>query len=226
MLKKRGKKFYPIHWICLIVKMPLQFRLNIKSVIILVINALLFQSWIPVKTVWLSYNSVTWYLSSLLFITYITPQIHKCIKKVKDSVRIYGLCILAIWCVQIVCALVFIKFEDTAVSWILYANPIMRVLDYTVGMLYANMYMLRVERPNEIQNRNLLGIVKEAITVILVIVVLVIYRYVPYSLQRAAIHTLPALLLIAVIAAQKGNISKILSSRTFVYLGCKAFIYF
>ena len=71
-------KFYPMHWLLLLAAVPLMFYGGhhlLKNFLILGINAVLLQSWIPVQAVCFSGNAVSWYLSDTLAFVAVFPFI-------------------------------------------------------------------------------------------------------------------------------------------------------
>ena len=77
-LKRRLLKYYPLHWLLLIPAFVSELLTGftlVKSSLILLVNFLLLQSFIPIKEVFFSYNSVSWYLSDTVFFVMIAPFI-------------------------------------------------------------------------------------------------------------------------------------------------------
>ena len=68
-IKKRFIKLYPLHWILLLCSIPLVYRqlASIKTIPILLLNIGLLQTWVPIKSVYYSFNSVSWFLADTVF---------------------------------------------------------------------------------------------------------------------------------------------------------------
>ena len=62
-IKKRLVKFIPLHWLTLVLAVILKGSIAIYSVLSLefTANALLLQSWVPLESFYLSFNSVSWF---------------------------------------------------------------------------------------------------------------------------------------------------------------------
>lgn len=132
MLKKRIKKFYPLHIITLIASLPFSIRLlmdlDIKTWLALGTNILLIQSWIPDNAIYFSFNFVSWYLSITIFFIVISPLILKMFKKLKKFVIVL---IPAIIMTQF---LICYIFNDSIIAhWIIYICPVVRSLDFILG---------------------------------------------------------------------------------------------
>ena len=78
-LVRRCGKFYPLHWLCLLVSVPLVVRPSgsIKQIGLFVLNAALLQSWVPVRKVYFCFNAVSWYLADTIFFTILFPFVFR-----------------------------------------------------------------------------------------------------------------------------------------------------
>lgn len=132
-------KFYPLHWLLLLVAVPMMFyggHYLLNDLCILVINASLLQSWIPIKLVYFSGNAVSWYLSDTIAFVVAFPFILRWMlggsKTLKIAVAIGVLIIyILFW--------VFLPQDYT--HRLFYISPIFRVIDYMVGMAAALCYL-------------------------------------------------------------------------------------
>lgn len=91
-IKHKFKKPYLFHILSLIIYLPLYFYIKGKIELValpkIAINALLLQSWIPISGVYLGFNSVSWYLSTLLFLTVFEPVILNLVNMIKTNTRV------------------------------------------------------------------------------------------------------------------------------------------
>lgn len=138
-IKSRLAKFYPLHWITLLIAIPISLHLGLgwKNGAVLGINALLLQSWFPLSSVYYSFNGVSWFLSDMVFLVAVFPFLYRKLDSenkrwmfILPAVSVY--CILCIW---------------TPVDQrnaVLYVNPVVRLCDFTVGIL-AGMWYLRLK---------------------------------------------------------------------------------
>lgn len=134
-IKSRLAKFYPLHWITLLIAIPISLHLGLgwKNGAVLGINALLLQSWFPLSSVYYSFNGVSWFLSDMVFLVAVFPFLSRLLDSenkrwmfILPAVSVY--CILCIW---------------TPVDQrnaVLYVNPVVRQCDFTVGILSGMCY--------------------------------------------------------------------------------------
>lgn len=138
-IKSRLAKFYPLHWITLLIAIPISLHLGLgwKNGAVLGINALLQQSWFPLSSVYYSFNGVSWFLSDMVFLVAVFPFLYRMLDSRKGrwilllpASVVY--CILCIWTPA--------ELRNT----VLYVNPVVRLCDFTVGIL-AGMWYLRLK---------------------------------------------------------------------------------
>ena len=135
-LKSRLAKFYPLHWITMLIAIPvsLDAGLGWKNGAILGVNALLMQSWFPLPSVYYSFNGVSWFLSDMVFIVAIFPFIFRLLDcrtrrwlLIMPIVVVYG----------VLCLLTPEDLRNT----VLYVNPLVRLCDFIVGVLSGMLYL-------------------------------------------------------------------------------------
>ena len=75
------KKFYGVHVFFLLAVIPTMIvsvvKAPLQAVGRMIINLLLLQSWFPDEQIWLSYNSVTWFISTLAFLFLFIIPMHR-----------------------------------------------------------------------------------------------------------------------------------------------------
>ena len=132
-LKRKVKKFLPLHLLTLLAAMPFNYaallNLDIEAWGSFALNALMLQSWVPMQSVYFSYNSVAWYLTLTVFFIVATPLVGKFAKRVKP----YAWTGIAI-CVAIAQILWALMLQTSANGqWLVYICPIVRLLDFILG---------------------------------------------------------------------------------------------
>lgn len=138
-LKSRLVKFYPLHWITLLMAIPISLHVGLgwKNGVILGINGLLLQSWIPLSSVYYSFNGVSWFLSDMVFLVAVFPFLSRLL----DSGSKRWLFIIpAVVVYTILCICTPADMRNT----VLYVNPVVRLCDFAVGIL-AGMWYLRLK---------------------------------------------------------------------------------
>lgn len=132
-IRRRLIKYYPLHWMCLLVALPLSlWMFNWKVIPLFFINAALLQTWIPIKAVYFSFNAVSWYLANTVFFAAVYPMILRRIAKSPFKVLIVSLMFYIG---------ISVAIPPTAYHAILYINPIVRMLDFMLGVYLAIFYM-------------------------------------------------------------------------------------
>lgn len=174
-----------------------------------IVDALLLQSWIPLKSVYYSGNVVSWFLSVILFLNLIFPLLIRRIKRI--NVYLFIISIIVIY-------LFIIQFVPT--EWVhplIYINPIFRLTDYIIGIALAILFKHNQGK----YNCTLLQLVALLVSVISVL----LYPFIPISYSYASLYWIPSVLLI-ISFGQKGRVSSILESKNLVYLGSISFPFY
>ena len=135
-LKSRLVKFYPLHWITLLIAIPvsLDAGLGWKNGAILGINALLMQSWFPLSSVYYSFNGVSWFLSDMVFLVAIFPFI---LRLLDCRTRRWLLILPIVVLYGVLCLLT----PDDLRNTVLYVNPLVRLCDFIIGILSGMLYL-------------------------------------------------------------------------------------
>lgn len=132
-------KFYPLHWLLLMVAIPLMSNGEgdlLKSFCILGVNLSLLQSWIPIESVYFSGNAVSWYLSDTIAFVAVFPFI---LKGMLGGSRTLKIAVAIGILITYILLWVFIPQDYTHCFF--YINPIFRVIDYMAGMVAALCYL-------------------------------------------------------------------------------------
>ena len=195
-LRRRLLKVYPLHLFCLLLFLVL-FRPLLDA--ILPLNALLLQSWIPDSAYYFSYNSVSWFLSSLLFSYLLFPIAYR-----KANPLVLAVLLLC-------CLAVYMLVPYDRVNALLYVSPLMRFVDFFLGIMLYKLYCTKkdVTIPGW----------AEVLIVVLLVLALWAYPYMDEKLRNAPLYWLVLLPLIFVFTRQEGPISKILQHRVLQWLG-------
>lgn len=138
-LKSRLAKFYPLHWITLLIAIPISLHLELgwKNGAILGINGLLLQSWVPLSTVYYSFNGVSWFLSDMVLMVAVFPFLSRLLDS-KNKRWMFILPAVAVY--YILCIWTPADMRNS----VLYVNPVVRLCDFTVGIL-SGMWYLRLK---------------------------------------------------------------------------------
>ena len=198
-MRRRLLKIFPLHLLCLVLFLVL---FHAKETIDgrLVLNVLLLQSWIPDDNYYFSYNGVSWFLSCLLFLYAVFPLAY----------RKAGRLMLAI--VLLLCLVAYVLVPYDRVNSILYVNPLMRFVDFFLGIMLSKVYLKLKDRPATF-------VWAEVGLTLLLVLLLMAYPYADEKLRNAPLYWLVLLPLVVVFACQRGPVSRLLLCRPLQWLG-------
>ncbi len=141
---RRAIKFYPLHWLCLIASLPLALRhIDFKGIGLLGINAALLQSWVPINSVYFSFNAVSWYLADTMFFALLFPVLCRIIMGADR----WGRTAIAV-SIAAIYAVVAVSIPAEMHHAILYISPAVRLADFVFGIYLAVAYMSLKELPD------------------------------------------------------------------------------
>jgi len=132
---RRASRFYPLHWLTLAMWLALTAwagQLVIRPGALL-LNGLLLQSWSHVHAVYFSYNSYSWFLSTLLFCYLCFPLLSRAMARWR-----FRSCLLLVMALAVVDVLV-LAGTDVYGRTAAYVFPPMRLMDFVVGMVLCHL---------------------------------------------------------------------------------------
>ena len=138
---RRAAKYYPLHWLCLFFVLLLVFLtggLGKDRVVPFLLNAALLQSWVPLKSIYFSFNSPSWYLSDMLFLVCVFPLLLKGITAILKSKRWTAVFLIALLAAY---SALFFTLGEQHRHYVLYINPLVRLLDFILGILSAFLFL-------------------------------------------------------------------------------------
>ena len=198
-LKNRLIKFYPLHWLCLLIALAwallMSQSITTKGLAVLGINAALLQSWIPLKGIYFSYNAVSWYLSNTVFFVFAFPVVAKLLMR-KRSRYLFLLILLLTY------SALCVFLPKDYVHAILYINPLVRLCDFIVGILAALLYTdIRKHKPYMFVN-----LAGKALGIIIFAGLIVMSLVINKDIQLMAwIYWIPCIILLIIIALGGGG---------------------
>lgn len=220
------KKFYLIYLIAMILGILVNFNvLNsypLKKIIgIIVSNLLLVQSFIPSSDFYFSLNGVGWYLSSLGFCYFTFKMYKKLLSKVEKNKLIINIVIL--WIFQFVISILIINFDYDITQWIMYINPIMRSINFFMGMILAKLF---ISKNNMAENKINKSTFTEFIIGLIFIVIYVGSIFIPRSFIWSTYYSPIIMIIIYFFSFEKGCISRFLGKSIFVNLSKISFEFY
>ena len=247
-VKRRLIRIFPLNLFCLILYLTIpltrdvvshQFKMS--SYFSIIPDALLVQSWIPLKSIYFSGNSVSWFLSSLLFCYLLFPFV---IKRISSRFGKYYLLFVFLSYFTI------IQFiEGDKIHALIYINPLFRVVDFIIGvslchyfdenklkkikihetMIYSNNVGCRAILLQRLVFNRTGRTILELGAVTLCIVILWLSLYIPERYNYASLWWIPSVLLIVILvdsSRQYGFLSILLNRQSFFFLGSISFAFY
>lgn len=201
-MRRRLLKLYPLHLLCLMLFLVL-FHTKETIDVRLVFNVLLLQSWVPDSNYVFSYNGVSWFLSCLLFLYAVFPLAYRLANKLTLAV-VLALCLVA-----------YLVVPYSQVNVVLYVNPLMRFVDFFIGIMLCKTFM----KHHETTRLPSFYLWAEIGLTILLVLLLAAYPYTDAKLRNAPLYWVVILPLLLVFARQQGPVSKVLQLRPLLWLG-------
>lgn len=164
---KRIEKLYVLHLITMITALLCYWenqRLDsMRHIFIWIVkfiaNATLLHAWFPKSEFYWSFNAVSWFMSVMLFLYYITPYVIRVVSIIGSSIKKAKYTIVLVIAIQVffstlvnvfspVLKSVPLIISDNLVLYLTYIWPIYRIGDYLIGCLIGKIYILTKDRGN------------------------------------------------------------------------------
>ena len=221
---KRIIRLYPLHLLCLtiyIIMNPGVYHLG--GILQLIPNLLMLQSWIPIQNVYFSGNAVSWCLADMMFFYATFPFLVKYFKKTSTTKLFYTLGVI-----YIIYFIFVINIPDQYSHCILYISPLVRLLDFIVGIGIYNFYIKFGETI-----RNHFTTITSALLGICIILILfisiILYKHISINFTYAFMYMIPISLLITyalIFNNKRGGVLNIFNNRILYKMGEVSFSFY
>lgn len=181
-------------------------------------SVFLLQSFITIKSIYLGFNEVSWYISTLMFCYFISTYFYVKVKNIRLNNLINT--VIVIYILQF--SIVFIGKDIPMHHWLFYINPLFRSIDFLIGMILCRIFM-------EYKNNKIYNISYTFIEISLLVIFGMVYylaRYVPKALRWGVYYTPIVVLIILIFAKEEGIISKFLGNDFFMKLASISFEFY
>lgn len=219
----RIARIYPLHLLTLLLAVPLYlkkiwFGNKLYWLIRFVANVALVQSYIPIKSVYLSFNRPAWSISDELFFYLLFPFLVLVIAKLlKENKYAWQLLLLGLLIIPLAMQLLPSKYFHA----LFYVHPFVRLADFIVGILVFNIF-----KNKKSTHINANFEILEFSAILLLGGFFMGHYWVPEVYRYSVYYWIPMAYLIYVFSFQKGTISKILSNRLLLLLGEISFSFY
>ena len=157
------RKLYPLHIVTLLAVAAMVFGGLILHKAALkefaeqgayfVANALLLQSWIPLRDGYFSFNAVSWYLSTTAFAYFLFPWVFRPIQsKKKRSIVILAAVTLGLMAgISVVLGIGqnLFGWSDAFLKWVTYIFPLYRAGDFIIGLVAGYVFVTLRRQPGK-----------------------------------------------------------------------------
>lgn len=205
-LIKRASRIYPIQWLTLLI--CIVFGLDDSHCLWPIpLHFTLLQDYVPLWQSYYSYNSISWFLSVLLFCYLTFPLAFSLISNKRRETA--GLYILAI-----VAFVAFLKFlpEKIGTQWLANYNPFLRSLDFYLGVF---VYFIWGQKANVIDgiNKSLCNVLEIVIIVSLFVGSVVAPWFGGIPRTPAYWYPLISVMILLFASEDRGIVSKVFNSK-------------
>ena len=221
-LLKRLIRIYPLHVICLLswLALSISYLSSMKHLAVIGINALLLQSWVPVRSVYFSCNAVSWCLSDLLFFYAMFPLLTKMLN---GRWRwIFSTVIFAVY------FLVLFIIEDEHLHALVYISPVFRLTDFILGMLLFKLVKCLRLILGRFKVSDLLKSSLEIGSILVTTFAMLYYHDIDTRFTLASWYWIPSAIMIVVFSIFNtgGVVSRLLTLKPLVKLGEASFTFY
>ena len=220
-LISRISRIFPLHFLTLLISIPLVISIysdnfltmeSILQIPIFFFNTFLIQSFIPIKGVYFSFNSVSWSISNELFFYVMTPLLFIKFNKLKIKEKLIKSSI-------IIFLTVFIGIQFAPEIYhhqIFYINPLLRIFDFILGII---LYLIFKKYSLINKNTFFYSSIKEFASILILLLFVYFSSDVPQVYRYSIYYWLPMSFIIFTFSFSLGIVSQILSNKIFLYLG-------
>lgn len=222
----RFTRIYPVYLLTFLIAVPIvwnDYILDpIKMIYTAFANLTMVHSFIPIFTVYFSYNAPSWSISDEMFFYVLFPFVIYISLKIMKSSSIY----IPLFIAVIIYVLYFYfvwQYKDVdKAHWLFYISPFTRLGDFLIGVFIGMCFI----RKKEINLSYKVFSFLEISSILLLFVPFYYFMEIHQSLRFGVYYTPFFAIIIFIFAFQKGFISRLISSKRLIYLGEISFSFY
>ena len=221
----RIKKFYLVYLLTLLLGLIVNssifsdYEFN-KKILIILSNLTLTQSFIPSPDYYFSLNGVGWYLSSLGF-CYLIFNLYK---RLLNNIKMQSIILVIIlWSIQLIISGLSVNLSYDETQWILYINPVMRSINFFMGMIFAKIF---IEKESVGVNKNNSYTKYELMLLALFAIIYICSIFIPRAFIWSVYYAPIIMLIIYTFSFENCKISRFLRKNTFIKLAGISFEFY
>ena len=218
-MKRKLLRIYPLHILLLIALVGKQlitgsFVPDTNNIISLVLTSLLLQSWVPNVTIVTLFNTVSWFLSSLLFCYIVLYWIKKFTKQNAKHLYI----ITAVLLLVKVIASLAIQDTDIGYYW-LYLCPLAGLVDVLIGACLAVL-------TSKIKLSQMVVGTLQIVAIVLIVGTFMLKSITPQNITRGFLTILANAMLVFAFSVETKVSTAILGNKVMTFLGNISFEFY
>lgn len=214
----RFARIYPLHFLTLIISIPIIYPKESIDVLNLIANVLLLQSFSFDDYHFFSLNPPAWSISDEMLFYLLFPFIIILFQKIKIiKTLFYSLIPIAL-----VISILFTHSQDH--KNIFYVNPWIRCFDFILGIILFDIYQNKKQTISFLTYKK--ATIFEICTLLIFIIFFAFHNYIQRGFRFSIYYWIPMCFIIFTFAMNKGFFSKLLSNSKLVFLGEISFSFY
>lgn len=223
LIRRQLQKIYPLYLTLLLLFVLLNMMTGMKNnYVIILVDMLMLQSWFPNNGITFAMNGPAWFMSSIMFCYVIFFPAYRFV----HSRRCWQI-VVAVIMMLTAYSVINVLIPDNMVNDIIYVNPVLRSVDFIIGILVYNLFKSKIGSAFTIffSKKQYRPFLIETLLWLLFGMLLWCYMHTPTRIRCAALFwPFMAVAIFMVTLLERHSIGhtftiKILSSRLLVSLG-------
>ena len=216
-MARRVKKLYPLHLLCLLAFVVINIRsMDAGTLVRLLPNLLLVQSWIPSAGFYFSANAVSWFLSDILLCYSVFPAVFQAVH------RMTPMALTGAWAAVLAAyAVLLCNIPDAMTNAIVYVFPPVRTVDFAIGVTLWRVVAWLKKRRIAVFESRLTATAAELAVFAALAMTLAAHPYVNLQIRTACLFWPVNVAIILLFACEKqgGALAWLLRRKPLIWLG-------
>lgn len=214
--RNRFARIYPLHLATLILSTVFYFQSadspGFHPILAALSNLTLTQSFIPLRSIYFSYNVVSWSISDETFFYLLFPFLLPFISRKRAATLLLIILILIV-------PILSLTYPTNNPHYYYYIFPVVRLVDFAIGISLFNIW-------KSIRANVRLQLLLAPAALLVTLSSFLVHDYVPIALRYSAFYWPTCCLIILACANSNNWLSRMLSNRAFLYLGKISFAFY
>ena len=216
-MARRVKKLYPLHLLCLLAFVVINIRsMDAGTLVRLLPNLLLVQSWIPSAGFYFSANAVSWFLSDILLCYSVFPVVFRVVRRMTPAA------LTGAWAAVLAAyAVLLCNIPDAMTNAIVYVFPPVRTVDFAIGVTLWRVAVWLKKRRIAVFESRLTATAAELAVFAALAMTLAAHPYVNLQIRTACLFWPVNVAIILLFACEKqgGAVAWLLRRKPLIWLG-------